>query len=156
MTAGIGIVPDPIDRGTDLIDAAAVGGGPGSPLDTVDRPELAVGIGPVVPDTNAVLLQIADVALSRKEPQQLVEDRAGVQFLGGQEGEAIGQIEAHLVPEDAQGPGAGSVSLFDPFVEDPSQQVQIRLHRPGGYWFSRSGASGLDRSGALRSRAASV
>ena len=43
----------------DLVDVAAVGRRPGAPLHAVDRAEVAVRVGPFVPDRDAVLLQPA-------------------------------------------------------------------------------------------------
>jgi hypothetical protein len=42
-------------------------------------------------------------------------------FLGGDEGKALGEIEAHLVTEYAAGARAGSILLFDAVFEDATQ-----------------------------------
>ncbi|MFC5042936.1 hypothetical protein [Ornithinimicrobium kibberense] len=57
-----------------------------------------------------------------------------MQLLGRQRGEALGEVEPHLVAEDRQGPGAGAVALLHALVEDPAQEVQVLLHtaRVGG------------------------
>jgi hypothetical protein len=51
-----------------------------------------------------------------------------VQLLGGDQGKALGQIEAHLVPEHASSADAGSVLLLDALVEDEAKKVVIGLH----------------------------
>ena len=66
----------------DLVDVAAVGRRPAAPLVAVDRAELAVGVGPLVPDRHAGRLQRAHVGLAAQEPEQLVDDRLGVHLLG--------------------------------------------------------------------------
>ena len=49
-------------------------------------------------------------------------------LLGGDEREALGQVEAHLVAEHAAGAGAGAVGLLHPGVEDALEEVEVRLH----------------------------
>jgi hypothetical protein len=68
-----------------LVDVTAVGRGPGTPLVAVDRSEIAVGISPLVPDADAVLLQEARIGLAAKEPEELVDDGLQVQLLRGQQ-----------------------------------------------------------------------
>ena len=46
-----------------------------------------------------------------EEPQQLVNHRFQMDLLGGDEGKAVCQVEAHLVAEDRQRAGAGAVAL---------------------------------------------
>lgn len=45
-------------------------------------------------------------------------DGAEVEFLGGEEGKTLLQVEAHLVSENAQGTGSGAIILFRPMVQD--------------------------------------
>ena len=56
---------------------AAVGRRPGPPLVAVDRPEVAVLVGPLVPDRDAAVLQPLDVGVAAQEPQQLGERPSG-------------------------------------------------------------------------------
>ena len=117
-----------VDDLRDLVDVPAVGRRPGAPLVAVDGPEVAVGVGPLVPDRDAAVLQPLDVGVAAQEPQQLGEHRPGVHLLGGHEREALGEVEAHLVAEDAAGAGAGAVALLRPVVEDPLEEVEVLLH----------------------------
>ena len=116
-----------------LVDGAAVGSGPRAPLGAVDRPEVAVGVGPGVPDVHVGLVERADVGLAAEEPQQLVDDRAQPQALGGQAGKALGEVEAHLVAEPAQDPGARAVAAPAAALEDHPDEVLVLLHRKRGY-----------------------
>ena len=100
-----------LDHVADLIDRLAVAARPGSPLIAVHRPQLALGVGPFVPDRDAMLVQIANVRLAAQEPQQLVDDRLEVQLLRRHQRKAVGQIEPHLVAEDAARAGAGAIAL---------------------------------------------
>ena len=114
----------------DLVDVAAVGRLPVAPLLAVDRAEIAVLVGPFVPDADLALLQPADVGVAAQEPEQFDDDRSQVQLLGRQQREAVGEVEAHLRAEQRQGAGAGAVLLLDAFVEDPLHEVEILAHGP--------------------------
>ena len=96
-----------------------------APLVTVDRAELAVFIGPFVPDLHAALLQPAHVGVAGDEPEQLVDDRLQVQFLGREQREAPGEVEAHLRAEDRQGPGAGPVGLPGATREHMREEIEV-------------------------------
>ena len=124
----VGVLPDRLDDARDLVDRAAVPGRPGAPLRAVDRPEVALGVRPLVPDGHAVLVERADVGVAGEEPEQLVDDRAEVQLLGGQQREALGEVEAHLVAEDRERAGAGAVGLRGAVVQDVLEQVQVGPH----------------------------
>ena len=50
-----------------------------------------------------------------------------MQFLGGQQGKALAEVEPHLPSEDPQGAGAGAVAPLDPVGQYVSQQVEISL-----------------------------
>ncbi|MNS40745.1 hypothetical protein D3C86_1462720 [compost metagenome] len=48
-----------------------------------------------------------------------------MQLLGGQKGEALGQVKADLTTEDAERPGAGAVVAAHAVVENVAQQIEI-------------------------------
>ena len=121
---------DLLHRLGDLVHGAPVGRAPGAPLAPVDGAELAVLRGPFVPDGHAVLVQVADVGLAAQEPQQLVDDRAQVQALGGDRGKARGEVEAHLPAEDAERARAGAVLLAHAVLEHVPHEVEILSHPP--------------------------
>ena len=60
----------------DLVDMTAVRRGPGTPLLAVDRPQIAVFIRPLVPDSDVVFVQIRHVGVTLQEPQQFMDDGA--------------------------------------------------------------------------------
>ena len=107
---------------------ASIGRCPGTPLGTVDRPQLAVLVRPLVPDADVVLVQIGDVGITPQEPQQLVDDGAQMQFLGSDQREAFRQIETHLVTEHAQRAGAGPVLLAHAVITHVAHQLEVLLH----------------------------
>src|SRR5690606_700687 len=100
----IRIGPEHADEVFDLIDAAAVGSAPRAPLFPVHGPQLAVLPRPLVPDRDLVLLQVADVRVAAQKPEELYDDRTGVELLRRQERKSLAQVEAHLVTKTAQGP----------------------------------------------------
>ncbi len=116
----------------DLVDGAAVRRRPGPPLHAVHRAEVTVRRRPLVPDRHAVLLQPADVAVAAQEPQQLVGDRPEVHPLGRDQREALPQVEAQLVPEDAARAGAGAVGTARPGLQHVAEQVFVRRLDDGG------------------------
>ena len=126
---GVRVGLDGLDHRGQLVDVTAVRGGPGPPLVAVDRAELAVSVGPLVPDRHALLVQPLDVGRSGEEPEQLRDHRPGVHALGGEQREAVGEVEAHLVPEDAERPRAGPVGLARPGGQHVVEQVEIGPHR---------------------------
>ena len=89
VAAAVGVGADLLDHLRDLVDVPAVGRRPGAPLVAVDRPEVAVLVGPLVPDRDAAVLQPLHVGVAAQEPQQLGEDRPGVDLLGGHQREAL-------------------------------------------------------------------
>ncbi len=117
----IGIVADGLDRLANLVDKAAVVVGPRAPLVAVDMPQVAVGIGPLVPDADAVLLEILHIGIPAQEPEQFVDNRLEVELLGRQQREAVVQTEAHLVPEDAGRARSRPVFLMDTFRQNTVQ-----------------------------------
>ena len=90
--------------------------GPAAPLIAIDRAQFAIRVGPFVPDGDAMLLQPMHIGLAAQEPEQLIDDGFQVHFLGGDQGKAVGQIEAHLMAEDGARAGAGAVALFHALV----------------------------------------
>ena len=91
VPARVGVGADLLDDLRELVDVPAVGGRPRAPLVAVDRTEVAVGVGPLVPDGDAAVLQPLHVGVAAHEPQQLAEDRPGVHLLGGHQREALGR-----------------------------------------------------------------
>ncbi|MNT69144.1 hypothetical protein D3C72_2074390 [compost metagenome] len=83
-----------------------------------------------------MLLQVLDVGVALQEPQQFMDDGFEVALLGGHHGEAVGQVEAHLVAEHTIGAGAGAVALEGAGFTHPAHQVEVLFHRvaPWAAW----------------------
>ena len=148
--ARIRIAPDHVDHIGDLVDGAAVGRRPGSPLLAIDRTELAVLVGPLVPDPHAVVVEIFDVGVAGEEPEQLVDDRLEVQLLGRHQRKAFGQVEAHLMAEHRQRAGAGAVALLHAVGENVLHQIEILAHGGLGPTSTRLSLDGAPRAAKPR------
>ena len=89
----------------------------------VNRTEVAVFVGPLVPDVDVVVEEVLDVGVSGDEPEEFMDDPFQENLLRRQEREPFLEVEPHLVSEDALGSDTRTVVLDDPFVHYPPQQV---------------------------------
>ncbi len=74
-----------------------------------------------------------------------------MQLLGGQEREALGQVEPHLAAEDAERTGARAVAALHPVCQDIGEQVEVlplRMVRGSGVG-SGDGDMGVHRASSL-------
>ena len=113
----VGVVLDVVDEGGYLVDVRAVGAAPRAPLVAVDGSQFAIGAGPFVPNADLMVVEVLHIGVATEKPQQLVDDGAQVQLLGGEEGKSVVEVEAHLVAESAEGARAGAVVFGHTIVE---------------------------------------
>ena len=71
VPAAIGVLLDALHHLGNLVDALVV---PVAPLGTIDGTEVAIRVGPFVPDGDFVVVQILDVGVAAEQPQQFVDD----------------------------------------------------------------------------------
>ena len=90
---------------------------------SVHRAQISVFIGPLVPDGDAVFLQVFDVGVPGYEPQEFIDNGLEVHFLGGEEGKAFGEVETHLIAENALRTGSGAVFLHYAVGPDMSEEI---------------------------------
>ena len=114
---------DRVDHLGDLVDLTAVLRSPVSPLNAVDRTEVSLVVGPLVPDLDAVVEQVLNALLAAQEPQQLDRDRLEAHELGCDQRKALLQIVDQLGPEDALRTRSCAVPLFDTIIEDLDQEI---------------------------------
>ena len=129
--ARVRIVPDLVHDLRDLVDVLAGRRRPAAPLVAVDGAEVAVRVRPLVPDRDAVFLQVRDIRGAGEEPDQFMDDRPQVQLFRGHQREPVLQVEAHLVAEHGTGAGAGAVGLDRAMVQHMAHQVVVLAHRCG-------------------------
>ena len=128
MAARVGVLFQAVNELDDLVDLASVSRFPVPPLMAVNGPEITVFISPFVPDANAVFFQVTNVGIALQKPQQLVNNRAQMQLLGGQHREAGTEVEAHLPAEHGACAGAGTVCFWGALFENMAHQVKVLLH----------------------------
>ena len=126
--ARVRMVAQQVDDLLDLIDGAAIWRWPAAPLYAIDGSQLTVFVRPFIPDRDAVFLQVLNVRITAQEPQQLVDDRFGMQLLGSDHGKTLAEIEAHLVTEHAECSGAGSIFLAYAGIAYVAHHRQVLLH----------------------------
>ena len=125
--ARLGIALDQIDRVLYLVDALAV---PIAPLVAVDGPEVAIWIGPRVPDRRVIAeILLVRVGRSREKPQQLAHDRLEQHLLGREQRKAVAKVVAGLRAEDRDRAGAGAILAALTVIEDVLDEIEILLHR---------------------------
>ncbi len=107
--ARVGVAADLVDHPGDLIIGPPVRPLPGAPLLAVDRTEIAVRVGPFVPDRDAMRLEIGDVGVAAQEPDQFAHDRLEMQPLRRDERKALREIETKLPAEQRAHARSGAV-----------------------------------------------
>ena len=95
-----GIFFDLIDDAVNLIDDGAIGAVPVGPLRAVDAAEISFFVGPLIPNRDAVFVQVTHVGVAAQEPEQLVDDRLEMQLLRGEQRKSFAQIEPRLRAEN--------------------------------------------------------
>lgn len=139
---------DPVDDLVKLIDSLAgiivlaclVRGTKVTPLEAVDRPQIALlsvseaalvqelPCAVAIPDPDALVLQLLRIRATANEPQQLLGHSTPEHSLGGQQWEdVVAQIETHLSSEKRQSTNARSILATIPSIDDVLDQVQV-LH----------------------------
>jgi len=91
-----------------LIDRPAVGRSPIAPLRAVDTAQVTIGIGPFIPDSHLVFVEILDIRITAQEPEQFMDDGTQMDLFGSQQRKGIPQREPGLGTEHGQcfDPGA--------------------------------------------------
>ena len=90
--------------------------------------EVTVGVGPFVPDADAVVLKILDVSVTIEEPEEFVDDRFEMDFFCRHERKTVGKVEAHLVAEYGTCAGTGAVVFIHSVFENVVQKIEILTH----------------------------
>ncbi len=125
VTAAVGIFANLFDDAINLIQRPSVGGAPVAPLCAVNTAEIAVGVGPFIPDGDAAFVEIFDIGVAFEEPEQLVNDGFEMQFLGGENRKSVGEWKPGLGAENREGAGAGAVGLEPALFEDETEELVV-------------------------------
>ena len=116
--SGVRIPLNCVDDHRKLVDGPSIRSRPGTPLMPINRAQVAVLIGPFIPDGDTVVLEILHVRISGDEPQELIDDRLQMYLFCRKEGKAFRQVEPHLVTEHALRACAGAVLFHCPVRAD--------------------------------------
>ena len=90
---------------------------------TVNRTQVAIFIGPFVPNRNLVIVQVLDIRIALQEPQQLVNDAAQVEFLGREAREALGKVKASLAAKHRTSAGASAVRTVHTVIDNIFEKI---------------------------------
>ena len=100
---------------------------PASPLCAVNQAQVAMFVGPFVPDVNPLGLKRPDVRVAGQHPQKFGDYALREQTLRRQKREAVAKIEAHLFAEQRTRADAGAVVMAFAVQEHPHRKIAIRL-----------------------------
>ena len=78
-------------------------------------------IGPFVPNSHPVFLEVGDVGVPFQKPQQLMNDGTEVQLFGREHRKAFRQVEPHLISKTPQCPSACAVFTLHSVVQEVRQ-----------------------------------
>ena len=123
------MILDKIKHIADLIDGTVriIGRGrrPATPLSAVYGTQIAVLIGPFVPNMHIALLQPTHVRGTFQEPQQLIGKSLEKHRLRREQRKILAQVESHLLAEQADGTSARTIGLQRAFRQDLAHKVFI-------------------------------
>ena len=88
-----------------------------APIPAISGIEIAVFVGPSIPDFG-VLSEVADVVFTGEIPKQFVEQGTPHNFFGGEEWETIGEINPVMCSEISDGFNAGAARFARAVVEN--------------------------------------
>src|ERR1043165_6996836 len=125
QSATVGILVDLLDDFVDLVDGTAIGRSPIAPLRAVNPAKLAIGVGPLVPNSHAVLVEIFDVGIAAEKPEQFVDDRFKMELLRGEQWKTGVEWEPGLCAEDGMSPGACSVGFEFALLQNKREQIEV-------------------------------
>src|ERR1700737_3612318 len=132
QSTAIRISPDIIGHFEDLINRIAVGCSPVTPLCTIDAPQIAIFVGPFVPDRDPVFIEKLDVGLTPQEPKKLENNRPKMHAFGRRNGETKRETNRAFAPKKERGPTPVRFSFGLPFSRTRRSK--------SWYWFTAYGS----------------
>ncbi len=79
-----------------------------------------------------MLVQVLDIRVAAKEPEQFIDDGLEMKLLGGEQRESMGERKAGLGAEHGVSAGARAVHLELSVLQHVAQQVEILSHSNAG------------------------
>ena len=68
MAAGMRFIPQIIQQQFHLVDVPAIRCQPVTPLGTIDGPQAAIFVGPLIPYRNAIFIQVGNIGIAFQKP----------------------------------------------------------------------------------------
>ena len=142
------MVLDQIEHIADLIDGA-IGiirrrRRPAAPLRTIHGAQIAVLIGPFIPNMHIVFLQPTHVRGPLQEPQQLIGESLEKHRFRGEQRKILAQVESHLLTEQADGARARAIGLQRALRQNTTYQILIR-HGNVGFRACRNASTNISK-----------
>ena len=103
------------------------GVGEAPPVAAVGGFEVAFFVGPGVPDF-CDFAEVANVVVAGEIPEELMQAGFEIHCLGGEEGEAGGEVHFVEGAEVGEGVDAGAGGFADALFEDEADKVEVFLH----------------------------
>ena len=126
--AAFGAVLEAVHNIVNLVDAAAIFSRPIVPLSTVERAQIALFSGPLIPNADAVLPQPPSIGVTAQKPDQLIHNTFEVHALGRQNGKSSCEVKTELAAEDRARPRAGAIAPVNAVLKNVVHQIEICLH----------------------------
>ena len=119
----IGIGLDIMNQILNLVDVAAIGTTPATPLTAVDRSQITILVSSLVPDCHLMVVQILNIRVPFEEPKEFVDNRAQVQLFGSQQRKTVIEMETHLITKRAYCACTRTVVFLHPLVKHMLQEI---------------------------------
>ena len=115
-----------------LVDMSTRIVGPGTPLVSIDMTQVTcLGVGPLVPDTHAMLLEVTHIGVTLQEPEKFVDDGLEMNLLGGEQRKALLKVITALMTKNADGTCTCAVMLLHALIKYLLHQIKILSHNIG-------------------------
>ena len=93
-----------------------------------DTELVIVTISVIIPNMHAILNQILNISITRKEPKQLVDYALQKDLLGCEQRKAFAQIKSHLMAENTLCSRTRAVTLDNAFILNSAKQIEVLFH----------------------------
>ena len=90
---------------------------------TINWPQVAIFVGPFVPDGHLVVVQILDIRIALEEPQKFMDNRAKMKLLCRQARETLGEVITALASKNGARSRTGTVGAVHPIFHNIFEQV---------------------------------
>ena len=115
---------------------------PAAPLRTIHGAQIAVLIGPFIPNMHIVFLQPTHIRGTLQEPQQLIGKSLEKHRFRSEQRKILAQVESHLLAEQTDGARARAIGLQRALRQDTTHQILI-WHGNAGFRACRNASTNI-------------